>query len=176
MKKLLVLLMVLGLASSAQATLSLTMDGSTAPTSTTINVDDTITIGISSDDQSFYTAYIELSTTNWPDVTDKAELLFGTGVASGIGNIGVVTTDYYGDGSAVRIDVGSNAVPNDVVPGIQYSLDLHCLGLSDFAGDVIIGLYDSGETPIQTMAITQVPEPMTLALLGLGGLFLRRRK
>ena len=52
----------------------------------------------------------------------------------------------------------------------------HCEGL----GDAAIHLYsDAFGTPtlIDTVLIHQiVPEPMTIALLGLGGLFLRRRK
>ena len=41
------------------------------------------------------------------------------------------------------------------------------------------GLYDydvSYDDPIQTITVAYTPEPMSLALLGLGGLFLRRRK
>lgn len=57
--------------------------------------------------------------------------------------------------------------------GKWWEVELHCIG----EGDVIVELYDaSGYEIIDTMIIHQVPEPMTMALLGLGGLFLRRRK
>jgi hypothetical protein len=43
--------------------------------------------------------------------------------------------------------------------------------------DVVIGLLDAANGVIRSTANVQVvPEPMTIALLGLGGLFLRRRK
>jgi hypothetical protein len=44
--------------------------------------------------------------------------------------------------------------------------------------DVFVGLFDGGVgTLLDTLTIHQVPEPTTLALLGLGGLLaLRRRK
>lgn len=41
--------------------------------------------------------------------------------------------------------------------------------------DEIINLYEYNDT-IATVLVHQVPEPMTIALLGLGGLFLRRRR
>jgi hypothetical protein len=54
----------------------------------------------------------------------------------------------------------------------------HCEGM----GDVIVSLFeingDTGEiiAPLDSVVIHQIPEPLTLGLLGLGGLFLRRRK
>jgi hypothetical protein len=52
----------------------------------------------------------------------------------------------------------------------------YCVG----AGDAVVHLYETDWTTptlLDTVIIHQVvPEPMTIALLGLGGLFLRRRK
>jgi len=50
---------------------------------------------------------------------------------------------------------------------------LHCEG----RGDVTLTLLDAGTwEPMASVKIHQIPEPITFALLGLGGLFLRRRK
>ncbi len=56
-----------------------------------------------------------------------------------------------------------------VIDGLLF----HCEEL----GDVTLTLLDSSSfAMLDQVVIKQIPEPMTLALLGLGGLFLRRRK
>lgn len=66
-------------------------------------------------------------------------------------------------------------------------LAIHCDGRGDVIVDLTLGLGDTGygdptsptimlETDLGDLVIEQIPEPMTIALLGLGGLFLRRRK
>jgi hypothetical protein len=51
-------------------------------------------------------------------------------------------------------------------------IEMHCDGLED----VILTLWDTDETTILDTQVIHQPEPMTIALLGLGGLFLVRRK
>jgi hypothetical protein len=62
----------------------------------------------------------------------------------------------------------------EVPGGKEFDLMYHCSG----RGDVTIYLWDllDVETPQDTIIVHQVPEPMTITLLGLGGLLLRRRK
>jgi hypothetical protein len=51
-------------------------------------------------------------------------------------------------------------------------LIFHCEAL----GDVTLTVFNLDLGVLDSQVIHQIPEPMTLALLGLGGLFLRRRK
>jgi hypothetical protein len=51
-------------------------------------------------------------------------------------------------------------------------LVLHCERL----GDVTLTLFNPDLGVLDSQVIHQIPEPMTMVLLGLGGLFLRRRK
>ncbi len=60
-------------------------------------------------------------------------------------------------------------------PGNYFEVDLTCLKADV---DVYVELYDSGTLALlDSLIIHQIPEPMTLAFLALGGLLaLRRRK
>jgi hypothetical protein len=85
--------------------------------------------------------------------------------------------DFWGDGS-LFVDLWlvnlSDAKP-DTANGIGLldAKDLHCnFGPSD---DVVI-LWDQDAVELDRILIHQIPEPATIALLGLGGLLLRRRK
>lgn len=55
-----------------------------------------------------------------------------------------------------------------VIDGVKF----HCEAI----GDVTLTLMDLDLNVLDTQVIHQIPEPMTMVLLGLGGLFLRRRK
>ncbi len=61
---------------------------------------------------------------------------------------------------------------NPALAGVWWDDEFHC----DGPGVVIITLLDTGGNVLDTITVSQIPEPMTVALLGLGGLFLRRRK
>jgi len=58
--------------------------------------------------------------------------------------------------------------------GTYWTSEFHC----DGPGIVVISLLDAASgNVLDTITVAQgIPEPMTVALLGLGGLFLRRRK
>jgi hypothetical protein len=170
MKKLLVLLMVLGLVPSAQAALSLSLDGNPAPAAITIAVSTTVLIDVHSDNQDNWNGFLGI----WDlDKEFGADSTYGEWVggitATGIGNVGKCPplTDYYWE-----LWVGSTNIPTDVVAGQQFAVVFRCKGV----GDTSVLLTDADTVPIQTLIIHQIPEPMTIGLLGLGGLFLRRRR
>ncbi len=159
MKKLLIVLLVLGMASAANA--ALLLDGPT-----TIDKGDTVTIGVVSD-----------------SATDEiAKLVFGY-VSEGGFELSnprspiipppippIPTPD-----DTIEFELIFAQTPEPIPPGVWFEVDLKCLK----AGvDVFVELYD-GSAPyplIDSLTIHQIPEPMTLALLGLGGLFILRRR
>jgi len=91
-------------------------------------------------------------------------------------------------GNGIMVPEGHNGVfgvvatpPATVFPAGMTLIDgimFHCEG----PGDVIVTLFaldgDTGELLgiLDTVVVHQIPEPITMTLLGLGGLFLRRRK
>jgi len=66
-----------------------------------------------------------------------------------------------------------SGTPMDIPNGVMIDgIKLHCEGM----GDVIVSLLDGADGRLlDQVIIHQIPEPITFALLGLGGLMLRRR-
>ena len=58
--------------------------------------------------------------------------------------------------------------------GVLDAKELHCNYDEDYPVEIV--LWDASFVELDRIQIHQIPEPMTLALLGLGGLLLRRRK
>ena len=148
---------------SAYGYISLAVNGNPADEYTT-TVGSVIQIGGISTDSSYYACYIELlnpRTTaewaSWPSPQDP-----------------VILNIYPPPGGPPElqdifmIETSTNPPP----PGLQWTVDLRCIA----QGDAIINLLDSGEQVIDTLTIHQVPEPMMVTLLALGGLMIRRRR
>lgn len=82
------------------------------------------------------------------------------------------------NGIARMVEVTMGTMPGDLVWGLA----IHC----DDIGDVLVDLTLAGTTRVDGVVLTeadlgdlvivQVPEPMTIALLGLGSLFMLRRR
>jgi len=184
MKKLLVVLMVLSMATIANA--GLVIGGAPAemmPSDTALLTIEGIDGGVPGNTS--YWAILEGPGTNsggtllYSPADQEAGYAFmvqytddADGILSWLGGLGYQTANAY------FISFGSaTSIPADglLVDGILFHCDapgdvtLSLVMISGDAGSEVIDVFD-------TVVIHQIPEPMTMGLLGLGGLFLRRRK
>jgi hypothetical protein len=187
MKNILVVLTVLATASIANAALSISVDGVVDPPDTQININpsDVVTIDIFGDGATAAPAAAWL-------------LVQGPGSISGgvmlhAGSLSSIYTYIPGSGDgfedllpwfesmgyadvvgASYADMAHGGVPQVPLEGtLVDEIEFHCEAL----GDVILTLANVDlSAAYDTQIIHQIPEPITLSLLGLGGLFLRRRK
>lgn len=165
MKKFLVLLTILAAVSNA-AVLELSVDGivngAGVDQAISLNPSDTVMIDVHCTADPGYPDY-------WISIEGDGSLTSVGTVISPPGPQGTMS-DYYGDGSWYYFSASATVV-EDLDVGKWWEAEFHC----DGPATVVITLYDGSINPLDTITITQ-PEPMTMALLGLGGLFLRRRK
>ena len=194
MRKLLILIVVLGVASMANATLQISVEGDPEPVDSEIWADPSIPINLDIHgnivDTGDYVYYLLL--------VDQAEgSLSATDASCVWGNLSQI--DYFTNSyPATYMDVwigraGLTKPPIDGIAGyvgdsggggtggliaIVDPIPFHCEG----PGDAIVTLLTSPTAGVGTWAVEdtvtihQIPEPITMALLGLGGLLLRRRK
>ncbi len=207
MKKLLIFMLVLGMASWANAALELSVNGVTDGTGNVteicIPICTEVVIDVVGPDEYFYLGYIIIEAAApgpgsgaggewgddlgppWGNPDDPCEqgheyyylepgypeILEGAGdTASAIR----YEEDDWGFGYEIQA-ADSQSLEN--VGGEEFVFMYHCCGPeSEY---VTITLWDDAkgyDTPEDTIIIHQIPEPITIALLGLGGLLLRRRK
>jgi hypothetical protein len=182
MKKLLILMLVLCLATVANAYTLISVDGVVDPEESTVTLypSETAHIDIHSDVTLMGYLFVEgdgdldSSTANYfweqssvadmnessvPPEEDLRALLYNYFGYQAVGNI-------------VEFQVVDSSEPFTDPDGLVIDcMTFHCTGPEE----AVIYLIDAEGTLLDTQVIHQ-PEPMTIALLGLGGLFLRRRK
>lgn len=121
-----------------------------------------------------------------------AILTVASGPGTIVGAIGLADAVSYGWDEGLSFDpivtgqsaeIGMGNFGGNAGPIVGY-YELHCDGPGDVVVTLSSGSYFGGSMDINygtpdiygELVIHQVPEPMTMGLLGLGGLFLRRRK
>lgn len=171
MKKLFVLFVVLGMASVANASLSLLISDTPGgpwieppPASEFfLQTSDIIWIGVNNNAAGYqydFYMYIE-GPGSWTGAVSYAGYPYNVPEAFAY----VYPQTVYGYNSRPEPAPG-------LMPGVGLDFEFHCDGL----GTVTIYLDDTAAPGQDVLIIHQIPEPMTMALLGLGGLALLRRR
>ena len=175
MKKFLTLCLVLALASAANAAIVLSINGSTDVDEITIAPSDWVTVDIYNDNMETLKDFNLHAA-----IYNKSEGLYALANARLGPAAGDMPATFSGPYQGYGVDADwyymsqSWSITGTPIPGVIFLFDLHCEDL----GTVLVELFDYRESEtvaVDSLSIYQ-PEPMTIALLGLGGLFLRRRK
>ena len=165
MKKILVLFLVLGMASAANAML-IKVDDQEGD-SFEVNIKSTITVV--SEDASSWLGYLIIEEGGAGSLENVVIL----DAAGDIGAASAYSEAGWGTGYELSASMSPTGVPATAA-GSQFSFD-YVGSVGDIA---TISLFTDPEytTPAASVNVTVVPEPMTIVLLGLGALFLRRRR
>lgn len=169
MKKLLVLMLVLGITSVTNAAIMLSINGDTSIDTIELCEGGTVIIDLFSDaDNTAYGAYVGIiggeDGGDWTGNYTVYPIAGGTAVT----DFGITYPGWW------YAEANTNDPDNKPISaGRHFDYEFQCL----LAGvDVTIELEDAAGTPVDWVYIHQVPEPASMLLLGLGGLLLRRRK
>ena len=168
MKRIMAIILVLGLASSANA-LYLQIDGESTDTFD-LSQGSLATISVVSEDNSSWLGYIIIpgggvGALSNPSVLDDAGNLASATPYSDID---------FGTGYELTAAMSFNGVP-PLAAGEQFSFDFSG-GQAGDTTQVLLFVDPEYNTPVDSISISIVPEPMTVALLGFGVLFLRLYK
>ena len=181
MKKLLVLMLVLSMVTAASATISWDLrkaDGVTSITAVNPVADGVnftlVLTGLAADLSKAYR--VGIYETGYVYGGGKIDFVSGVlqAAAGDLGYLSALNTTYDGFGlSCGQLGAG----PPNAADGDWVTLTAKVLGGAT-SGTVSIGLEESVAPygALGTIQFDIIPEPVTIALLGLGGLFLRRRK
>lgn len=162
MKKLLVLVLVLGWVSGAQA--ALTLVGAPAD----LNVGEKAAITVNSSAGGAYAGWLQIET---PAVADYDGAPQFTAAGNPAGDSTMTFDDRWP--GWYKFTVASLDLAKPIVAGDH--IQVNVIGVSE--GKTKLFLFaEDGVTELSRVTLNVVPEPATIGLLGLGALLLRRRK
>jgi len=189
MKKFLALILILGLSSAASANFVLSVDGVVEPADSSISLapgnEAVIDVhALLAGGAGDYPALAVFATGPGTVAVGDTPTLWGDGGMADIVDPdlsndwipGLADLGYPGATSAVLFELIDSAEPFDTYPAglVADGIIFHCTG----EGDALIGLINASTFDVYDTVIIhqQIPEPMTLSLLGLGGLGILRRR
>ena len=168
MKRLVALMLVLSLASATQAVI-LEIDGVPA---TDVQIAEGVTsnITIVGEDDSSWLGYIVINDGGTGALSNVA-------ILPGAGDLASATPYTEADfGTGYELIVASTPASNPPVgAGPQFNLN-YTGGINGQTATISLYLDPEYTMPVASMNVSIVPEPVTIALLGLGALLLRKRK
>jgi hypothetical protein len=165
MKRILVLFLIFVMSSAANATL-ITVDGMEGES---FEVDVQATITVVSEDTSSWLGYIIVE-------DGGAGTLENPVILDAAGDLGAASA-YAEEGWGAGYELSTSMSPGGDPPlavGPQFSFDY--VGAVGDTATISLFIDPDYTTPVASVDVTVVPEPMTILLLCFGGLFLRRRR
>jgi hypothetical protein len=165
MRKLLVLTLVLGMATAANAVI-VNVNGQTGEV--LVMPGEVAAITVVSEDTANWLGYLIVPEGQAGALSNAAV----TDLAGDAALAGAAAYTEAGWGAGYELATGGTAsTPAGV--GVQFTLDY---SYADYVEGTTLQLFVDPDYDVPAAAVSIIPEPMTVVLLGLGGLFLRRRK
>jgi hypothetical protein len=169
MRRLLVLILVLGMASAANAVV-IQVDGKDPGQTVDIAEGVTSVISIVSEDTDSWLGYIIIGEGGTGALSDAVKL----NAAGNMAAVSPYNEPGWGGGYELTVSMNQGGVPAIAV-GPQFTMN-YSGGVLGETAKISLFVDPDFDIPADSVAISVVPEPMTVILLGIGGLFLRRRK
>jgi len=171
MKKLLTLVLVLCIASSANALIV-----TVSPTGAAFEPAGVSTIDVVSDSAGVsYDYFLHIADLTYGDITSVAVITPGAGGNAATNAYGTVLGPGTNTFQINALDMLPDPGPEDIIAGVHFTATVNFTGAA-LGEDLTIQLLDGSLGMIDSYTLQGVPEPATMLLLGLGGLLLRRRK
>lgn len=170
MKKLLILTLVLGMASAANAALTWVDSTAADLAAVEINLGESVTVCISSNEALTYGVYAG-------EYLNTMANISAVTAAVGAGQDAVITSQadaLEGFWYLEALDFSPGTLPN-VSEGIHWYVTITA-NPTEMGSVELFSDYFAGQGVKDGLIVNVIPEPMTIALLGLGGLFLLRRR